>query len=186
MRVLVIPEDQTYNGYILRPLVKAIVGDAGRPSVKVEVPPKPRIQGYPHAITVIREELPVLYGFYDLWLFIPDSDRATSEAMRKLESDLAKQDVCLLCCPAQPEVEIYACVPFRKEIRGTWEDARRSPHMKEAVFEPLLEKYGDPRRASGGRDLMIRESLRNLPFLYQLCPELRGLRDRIATLLRNL
>ena len=30
MKVLVIPEDQTYNGYILRPLVKAIVADAGR------------------------------------------------------------------------------------------------------------------------------------------------------------
>ena len=62
-----IPEDQIYNGYILRPLVKAIMADAGRASAKVEIPPKPRIRGYSHAMTVIREELPDLYPLYDLY-----------------------------------------------------------------------------------------------------------------------
>ena len=42
MKVLVIPEDQTYNGYILKPLAKEIVADAGRPSVKVTTPGRPR------------------------------------------------------------------------------------------------------------------------------------------------
>ena len=46
LKVLVIPEDQTYNGYILRPLVKAIMADAGRPSAKVATPGKPRMRGY--------------------------------------------------------------------------------------------------------------------------------------------
>ena len=185
MKVLVIPEDQTYNGYILKPLVKEIVGDAGRPSVKVTTPGQPRIRGYPHAMTVIREQLPVLYGFYDLWFFFPDADCATDDAMRRLECDLAKRGIRLICCPAQPEVEIYACAAFRQAIRGTWEEARTNPRMKEEVFQPLLESYGDPRRASGGRDIMIGESLRNLPLLYRLCPELKELRDRITTFLMD-
>ena len=185
MKVLVIPEDQTYNGYILRPLVKAIVADAGRPSVKVTTPGQPRIRGYPHAMTVIRDELPVLYGFYDLWLFFPDADRASSDAMRRLESDLANQGVSLFCCPAQPEVEIYACAAFRADLRVSWNDARMNPRMKEEVFRPLLDMRGDPRRTGGGRDLMVVESLRNLPQLYRLCPELLTLRDRIAALLRD-
>ena len=185
MKVLVIPEDETYNGYILRPLVKAVIADAGRRAAKVETPGQPRIRGYSHAMAVIREELSVLYRFYDLWLFFPDADRATSDAMRALETDLQAQGISLFCCPAQPEVEIYACAAFRKEIKGAWDDARTNPRMKEEIFQPVLDRHGDPRRASGGRDLMIGESLKNLPFLYRLCPELRTLRDRIARLLTD-
>jgi len=58
--------------------------------------------------------------------------------------------------------------------------ARTHPRFKEAIFAPLLAMHGDTRRPSDGRDLMIAESLSNLPRLYQLCPELRTLRDRIA------
>lgn len=32
---------------------------------------------------------------------------------------------------------------------------------------------------------MIGESLRNLPLLYRLCPELKELRDRVATFLMD-
>ncbi|MFO1523674.1 MAG: hypothetical protein U1G05_16920 [Kiritimatiellia bacterium] len=34
-KVLVIPEDPTNNGYILKPLVQAILDDAGRPQARV-------------------------------------------------------------------------------------------------------------------------------------------------------
>ncbi len=185
MKVLVIPEDQTYNGYILRPLVKTIMADAGRASAKVEIPPKPRIRGYSHALTVIREELSDLYPLHDLWLFFPDADRASSDAMRVLEMELEARGRSLFCCPAQPEVEIYACAAFRHEMSGTWDDARSNPRMKEEVFQPLLAQHGDRRRPGGGRDLMIGESLKRLPLLYRLCPELKSLRERIAKLLTD-
>ena len=35
-RVLVIPEDPTWNGYILKPLTKALLNDAGKPNAKVK------------------------------------------------------------------------------------------------------------------------------------------------------
>ena len=180
--VLVIPEDPVLNGHILKPLTKAVMADAGRPAAKVDVLSNPRVRGYDHAVQVIRSELPGRYRFKDLWLFFPDADKATSEAMQALEEHIAEQGITLLCCAAQPELEIYACAAFRNEFpgSGTWEEARRHPRMKEEIFAPLLASHGDRRRPGAGRDLMIDRSLDNLPLLLRLCPELQSLRDRIA------
>lgn len=184
--VLVIPEDPTYNGYILKPLVQAIMADVGKPAAKVHVLTNPRLNGYDQAMTAVRADLPERYGFWDLWLFIPDADRAGVEAMKALERDLATKGIHLLCCPAEPEVEIYACVAYRQEIAEGWEAARKNARMKEEVFAPLLAAHGDPRRAGEGRDLMIADSLRNLRGMFQLCPELQRLRDRIEQSLRQM
>ena len=54
------------------------------------------------------------------------------------------------------------------------------PKMKEDVFQPIAELHGDPRQPGEGRRSMIERSLRNLPLLFRLCPELQDLRDRIA------
>ena len=178
--VLVIPEDPMLNGHILKPLAKAIMADAGRPAVKVDVLSNPRLRGYDDAVKALRSRHLERYRFKDLWLFFPDADKATGDAMRALEKYVAKQGIALLCCAAQPEVEIYASVAFRDHIPGSWEEARRHPRMKEEIFEPLLAKHGDPRRAGAGRDLMISASLDNLHLLFRLCPELQSLRDRIA------
>jgi len=183
--VLVIPEDPTLNGYILKPLTKAIVTDAGRPAANVKVLTRPRLRGYVHARKAIRDELPELYAHFHLWLFFPDADQATSEAMQDLEVHVGEEGVTLLCCAAQPELEVYTCVPFRSEIQNSWEEVRQHPRMKEEVFDPILSRHGDPRRPGAGRDLMISESLQNLPLLFQLCPELHRLRDRIAAHLQE-
>ena len=184
--VLVIPEDPVLNGHILKPLTKAVMADAGRPAAKVDVLSNPRVRGYDHAVQVIRGELPGRYRFKDLWLFFPDADKATGDGMQDLEAHVAGKGATLLCCAAQPELEIYACAAFRDEIpgSGTWEEARRHPRMKEEIFAPLLASHGDPRRPGAGRDLMIDRSLDNLPLLLRLCPELQSLRDRIAAHLR--
>ena len=182
-RVLVVPEDPKQNGHILMPLVRAIMRDSGRPTAKVRLLTRPRTRGYDHAVKVIRDELPEAYGFMDLWLFFPDADRAKAEAMRSLEADLETRKVPLFCCPAQPEVEIFACAAFRADL--DWENTRAHPRLKEDVFQPLLAEHGDPRRPGGGRGMMIEASLRNLPRLLQLCPELQDLRDRIAAHLQD-
>ena len=178
-KVLVIPEDPTHNGYILKPLVKRILSDVGKPNAKVTVLTNPRLRGYDQAVKAIRDGTLNRYKFFNLWLFIPDADRALPNAVERLEHDLEKKSIPLICCPAQPEVEIYTCVHFRKDIAVSWEGLRKAESMKENYFEPLLKKYGDPRRAGGGRDLMINKSLSNLQLLYQLCPELEDLKKRI-------
>ncbi len=152
-----------------------------RPAAKVEVLTRPRLRGYADAITAIRNELPRQYGFKDLWLFFPDADTARDDAMRNLEAHVTVANVTLLCCAARPELEIYACAAHRDELAEGWEEIRVHPRLKEEIFEPLLAKRGDARRPGAGRDLFIGESLKNLPSLFRLCPELRQLRDRIAT-----
>ncbi len=184
-RVLVIPEDPTLNGYILKPLTKAIVAAAGKPAAKVTVLANPRLRGYDQAVRAIRTNLAERYRHMDLWLFFPDADKAKDDTTRSLEEKRAVQGIGLLCCPAQPEVEIYACAAFRNDIPERWDDVCAHPRMKEEIFQPLLQKHGDPRRAGGGRDRMVEATLQNLPLLFQLCPELQDLRDRIAERLQE-
>jgi hypothetical protein len=181
-KVLVIPEDPTNNGYILKPLAEAILADADKPLAKVNVLTSPRLNGFDQARTAIKEELADRYGFFDLWLFIPDADRATPDAMRALENELAGKSIKLLCCPAQPEVEIYACVAHRNVLGAPWLSVRSERDMKEKYFSPLIKARGDPRAAGGGRESFIKASLSPMSALYQLCPELAELRDRIRQL----
>lgn len=180
LTVLVIPEDPTYNGYILKPLVQALLADLGKPRAAVKVLTNPRLNGYDQALAVIRGDLTDSYRHFDLWLFMPDADRASPAAMAALEAELAARGVALLCCPAQPETEVYASAAWRDELPERWQAARLHPRFKEVIFEPLLARQGDPRRPGGGRDLMIDAALRNLPLLLQLCPELGTLRERLA------
>lgn len=179
-RTLIISEDPQLNGCLLNPLTKAILSSAGKPAAKVELLTSPRTRGYDHALRVIRHEVPDDLRYHDLWVFFPDADRASASAMQRLEEDLGSKGISLLCCPAQPEIEIYACVAYRDSLKLSWEELRWHPHLKEDIFSPLLARHGDPRRAGGGRDVLIRESLRNLPLLFQMCTELMVLRDRIA------
>jgi len=180
-RVLVIPEDPQQNGYILKPLIECVLREAGKPRAKVKVLTNPRIQGYSQAIETIRGDLVDRYGFYDAWVFVPDADRASRDAMDRLEADLAKRGVTLLCCPAEPEVEIYACVAYRAQL-GSWPEVRRHPRFKEHFFAPLLKEHGDARAAGGGRVRMIESSLANPPLLFSLCEELERLRTRLSAL----
>ena len=182
---LVIPEDPLQNGHILKPLVQAIMRDVGRPNAKVKVLTRPRVRGYDHAVRTIRDALHASYGFIDLWLFFPDADRTSRDAMRNLEARVAAKGVTLLCCAAQPEVEIYACAGLRNDVQEAWEEVRWHPRMKEEVFDTLLARHGDSGRPGAGRDLMIARSLGNLRLLFQLCPELRCLRDRVAAFLQE-
>lgn len=178
VQVLVIPEDPTNNGYILKPVVEMVLAEAGKPAAKARMLVNPRVRGYDHAVRAVRNDLAARYGFMDLWLFLPDADRASAGAMQGLENDLRAQGVTLLCCPAVPEVEVYACVAYRDEITS-WQEVRAHPRMKEAFFDPLLEKHGDRRQPGGGRRMMIQRSLRSRNAFFQLCPEVADLRDRV-------
>ena len=178
-KVLVIPEDPTFNGYILKPLVEAILAEADKPQAKVTILTNPRIGGFDQAMRSIRDGLPDRYGHWDLWIFMPDADRASEEAMRALEGEMHARGIRLLCCPAQPEVEIYCCAAYRTELGAEWKTVRSSARMKEDYFQPLLGKHGSVQRAGGGRDTLVTRALSKMSALFQICPELKDLRDRI-------
>ena len=179
-RVLVIPEDPTNNGYILKPMATALLAEAGRPTAKIKILTNPRLRGYDSALRAIRGDLNVRYGFMDLWLFFPDADRASLDAMATLERDLGQKGVTLFCCPALPEIEIYACAGFPPAEPGGWAEWRSNPRLKETVFRDLLREHGDPKARGGGRPAMIERALSRRGRFFRRCLEVAALRDRIV------
>jgi hypothetical protein len=176
-RVLVIPEDPTYNGYILQPIVERMLGELGKPNAHVKILTNPKLNGYAHAVSAIREDLAIRYRHFDLWLFLPDADRATN--LEALETALSGQSVRLFCCAAQPEVEAWLLAGHRDKLAIPWQGVCQHGRLKEDVFEPFLKEFGDSRSPGGGRERLVRETLTNYRGLLAVCPELAGLEARL-------
>jgi hypothetical protein len=181
LRVLVIPEDPTYNGYILQPIVERMLAELGRPNARVTVLCNPKLNGYDHAVRAIREDLVERYGHLDLWLFLPDADRPGN--LEPLECELAGRGMHLFCCAAQPEVEAWLLAGHRDKLPISWGEVRQHPRLKEEVFEPFLREYGDMRSPGGGRKRLVAETLTNYRGVLAICPELGDLEGRIRAFL---
>ncbi|MBM4081427.1 MAG: hypothetical protein FJ272_06150 [Planctomycetes bacterium] len=144
-RVLVIPEDPTYNGYILKPLAERMLAETGKPQARVALLTNPKLGGIEEAKAAVRGKLVEAYGHFDLWLFLPDADRASG--LDELEKAVAARGVRLFCCAARPEVEAWLLAGHRDKLGLAWSEVVRHPRLKEGVFEPFLAAHGDPRRA---------------------------------------
>jgi hypothetical protein len=179
-RVLVIPEDPTHNGYILKPLVERMLTETGKPNAKVTILTNPKLNGYAHAVAAIRNELVERYGHLDLWLFMPDADRAGDLAA--LEKEVGEKGICLFCCAAKPEVEVWLLAGHRQKLAAKWSDVVSHLRLKEEIFEPFLKQHGDPRSAGAGREVLTRATLANYRGLLDVCPELKELHDRLLKL----
>jgi hypothetical protein len=180
-RVLVIPEDPTYNGYILQPIVERMLAELGKPNARVRILTNPKLNGYAHAVSAIRGDLADRYRHFDLWLFLPDGDRASN--LEWLENELAGRNVHLFCCAAQPEVEAWLLAGYRDELAFSWGEVRQHPRLKEEVFEPFLRQFGDTRSPGSGRENLTRQTLTNYRGLLSVCDELAKLEDRLRAFL---
>lgn len=180
-QVLVIPEDPTYNGYILKPIVERMLTELGKPNAHVVILTNPKVHGYPHAVSAIRGDLVDRYRHFPLWLFLPDGDCASN--LGAIESELLERGVHLFCCAAQPEVETWLLAGHRDELPIPWPDVRQHPRLKEDVFEPFLKQFGDSRSPGGGREHLTRQTLTNYRGLLSVCPELAELEDRLRAFL---
>ncbi|HBL28842.1 MAG TPA: hypothetical protein DD490_18565 [Acidobacteria bacterium] len=181
--VLVVPEDPLNNGYILKPLVTRLLAECGKANAKVEVLTNPRAQGYEHAKELLRGALLERYRHKDLLLFLVDADgRDRRSEFQRLEEDAAAQGVRLLCCAAVQEVEVWLLAGHRQKLGRSWLEVRAEVSVKERDFEPFLKSHGDSRRAGGGRDLLMKETLASYGALLQLCPELAELERRLRAL----
>ena len=180
-KVKVIPEDPTNNGYMLKPLVTGIMGACGKPNARVDVLTSPRAQGYNHVKQLIKDEILDAYAHYDLLLFLPDADgRDREDEFRALEQLAGQKNVRLLCCAAVQEVEAWLLAGHVEKLGRPWSEVRGDVSVKENFFQGFLAHHGDPRRAGGGRDLLMKETLNNYGGLVQRCPELGELQQRIS------
>jgi hypothetical protein len=183
-KVLVVPEDPTNNGYILKPLVSKILSRCGKPNARIDVLDDPRVSGYEHAKTLLRTQLLEDYGFMDLILFLPDADGKDRAAeFRSLEEEAGRQGVRLLCCAAKQEVEVWLLAGYRDRLDVRWQELRLDRSVKENVFQPFLRAHGNPKAPGGGRDVLMTQTLNGYGALLQLCPELAELERRVREIL---
>jgi hypothetical protein len=178
-KVLVIPEDPTYNGYLLKPLVERLLDEAGKPKAQVLILRDPKTGGFEHACDLIASgELRGRYGYYDLWVFLPDGDQLKDLA--NLEACVQNQKAPLIACYVIPEVEVTVIAGHPVANTADWAELRSHPNFKEQIFKPFLDAHGNPRAPGQGREKLMLEALKNYNRMKQLVPELADVEARIA------
>jgi len=185
-RVVVVSEDPTNNGYILGPLVGALMSACGKPKARISILANPRTQGYEHAKALLRSELITRYKFVDLLLFLPDADGKDRAAeLAALEAQASQVGTKLLCCAAREELETWLLAGHNDKLDLPWPDVRANTSVKEAVFEPFLEQYGDPRQPGAGRENLMRAAVVNYAGIKAKCPEIAQLEERIRGIMQE-
>jgi hypothetical protein len=192
--VLVVPEDPTYNGYLLRPLCKRLLCETGRPNANIVVLPKPRVQGIAHAKKLLEEEIPRDWWHFSLIIFIADADGLAEnrkDEFGRLEGLAAERTrpVKLLCCAAEQELETWLLSGHPEKLKSLnwlWQAVRAEVSVKERFFQPFLDRYGDPATPSQGRERLMQEALANYDGIKKRCPELQQLESRIRAHIASL
>ncbi|MCK6445270.1 MAG: hypothetical protein L6Q99_02665 [Planctomycetes bacterium] len=164
--------------------METMLDTLGKPHAKVDVLSSPRISGYSNAKQLLVDRLLEQYCDREVILFLPDSDlRDRTAEFSRLGEEARRHGAKLICCAAVPEVEAWLLAGHVDKLSFAWSDLRAHPTLKQSIFEPFLAQYGDPRRPGGGRDLLMRETLRNYAGLVARCAELGHLESEIQGLL---
>lgn len=181
-KVLIVPEDPIYNGFVLKPLGERLMKEIGKSSAKVEVLTNPRLSGYNHAKDQL-EEICERYKHFDLILFLPDRDglAGRDKALEHLTEKLQSKNFAFIAMAAKEEVETWLLAGHKSKLGKSWGEIRNDRDVKENVFEPFLNQYGDE-GPGAGRERLMKEALRNFAGLLQSCPELEKLKDKIVEL----
>jgi hypothetical protein len=154
-----------------------LLQECGKANARVTVLTSPKVSGFEHACG----SMPAIverYKHFDLLLFLPDADgRNRAARFAHLESALGRK---LICCAAVQEVEAWLLAGHLNRLSLSWAEIRADISVKENAFIPFLREHGDPRQPGGGRETLMRETLRNHRGLLELCPELSELQRRIC------
>lgn len=183
LRVFLIPEDPRNNGHLLEPALQAILADIGRPRAKIETwhrNPAPR--GYAHTLTLLKDPATHRkYGHLPIWLFMPDEDPGQpckigelQHLQQMLANNHGQRFLFRMLRPCAEILGLAGC----PNLPGSWQSLRQHPQLKQAVFEPYLQRHVTL-TPGGGRRELAEAAARNVQRLYQLCPELKKLRDRL-------
>jgi hypothetical protein len=190
LNILVVPENPTYNGSILKPLCERLLFECGKSRANIEVMANPRTNGYEHAKALFPQVILDLYSHKDIVLFLPDSDgQNRGDEFARLEAEFERhaqvlvKTVRLICCAAVPEVEAWLLAGHQDKWEREWQwgAMRVNRSFKESYFDLFLRAHGRDQASypDGGRKQLMLEALRNYTGIKQRCPELQQLESRI-------
>jgi hypothetical protein len=179
VNVLIIPEDQSLDQYIVKPVVEAMFRDAAIPA-RVDVLPEPRLRGCtealnPGVIAGIVADNPMA----DLFLLIVDRDCNREGNDEKAAARQQEHEGKLIACVAIQEVEVWMLALHAEQLDAKrFTEVRAHCDPKELWADPLLDKLG--RDGPGqGRKRAMRAIVGNWRSLSGRCPELATLQAAV-------
>lgn len=107
MKVLIIPEDQTHDPFIIKPIIEAIFADLER-RAQISVLPEPRLRGTSDALNAaLIREIVADNPMEDLFILVVDRDCDREGNDAKAAAIAAAYGGKLLACVAKQEVEVW-------------------------------------------------------------------------------
>lgn len=180
MKVLIIPEDQVLDQYILKPVVEHIFADLGRVA-RIDVLPEPRIRGIAQALSGdLVADIVADNPMEDLFLLIVDRDCDRYDNTAKARSREQEHPAKLIACLAVQEVEVWMLALYRDEVGTPWQEVRADCDPKERYADPFLADKGwNEDRVGKGRKRAMRATGPGWKGLLSVCPEIVELKTRI-------
>jgi len=182
--VIVIPEDDRLDSYILTPVLKAALAWVGKPRATVRMVSKPHPRGIDTVLTTaFFDQVRRRYGMADLFLYCIDRDGSPANDARLLTAVQnaaqrlrATQNVDGRT--AHQEVEVWGLAACdRTVLTDSFATIRAHRDPKEAFFDPAAESLGVHRGPGHGREHIGRLAGSMYSRVRQRCPELQEIEE---------
>ncbi|MCP4657613.1 MAG: hypothetical protein GY856_19580 [bacterium] len=183
MKVLVVPEDPTYDQYILKPIVERIFRDLDR-SVRVQVLRNPHLRGVTQALdSVVLADIVENHEMIKLFLVLVDRDGDAERRPARARALENAHPGRLVVCLAIEEVEVWMLAIHREKLSAPWSKVRSEHHPKEHFADPFLAEHAPKLGPGAGRKWAMRRLGSEWQGVLSVCPELVELKQRIRSCL---
>lgn len=187
MNVLVLPEDDEMDRFILKPLFEAMLKQLGKPHANITVH-HPRVAGWGAVKKWSNIEKVIdQYSMVHLFILCVDRDgHATRRGIldgleEKANGILEPQGRRFFAVQAHQEIEVWALAGIRWKInpKWSWDAIRAERDPKERYFAPIAEKRRLTDSPGAGRSILGAEAASHYGKIRQNCNEVAQLEERI-------
>ena len=186
MKVLVVPEDPTYDQHLLKPLLTQLCKSFGKPA-NVIICTDPVLGGKGEALKEnrIHEIVERYQAMIDVIILCVDrdGDTAVRHRLESIERNREGDGVAFLGQEAWEEIETWALAGLKLPSQWRWRTIRSEVQVKEIWFDKLVELRGLADAPGRGRKPLGKEAAAKIGAIRQKCPEDF---DRLATRLKSL
>jgi len=185
--VLLIPEDPVKDGYVLKPVIEAMMRAVGKPQARVVVCVDPRFHGTSQALRwqFIQQALIRNEGMFHLYLLCVDRDgdvnrQAVLDSLEIQARTFIARDRAFLAEHAWQEIEVWLLAGHDLPRKWVWKAIRDEPHPKERYYRPFAKSRGALDLPGEGRDKLAQEAALHYDQIRGRCKEdIQRLESRI-------
>ena len=179
MKVLIIPEDPTFDQYIVKPVVERLLKDLGLTG-RVDVLRDPKLEGIDKAldkdvIADIVNDNPM----EDLFVLVVDRDCDRMNNSTRTAARVAEHRDRLVACLAKEELEVWMLALYRDELGVRWSEVTQECDPKEKYAEPFMARKGWTAQVGRGRKRAMHALGGAWTGLLSVCPEIATLKSDV-------